>query len=83
MKKGVFILIVALLGTVAQMSGAKVYRADSKEIRWVGRVDVAPEGEVRFDWSGTYAEMIFCGSKLEMEVSDSGKNYFNVIVDGC
>ena len=82
MKKGVIIALVALLGVVAEASGKEVYRADSKEVRWVGRVAVAPEGEVKFDWSGTYAEMVFCGSKLEMTASDSGMNYFNVIVDG-
>lgn len=58
------------------------YRADSKEVRWVGRVAVEPTGEVRFDWSGTYADMVLSGTKLEMVVSDSGLNYFNVIVDG-
>lgn len=64
------------------MSGATKYRADSQQIRWVGRVAVMPEGEVRFDWSGTYADVVLHGSRLEMVASDSGLNYFNVIVDG-
>lgn len=78
--------IMTLLGVVAEASGAeqapKVYRADDESIRWVGRVAVAPEGDVKFDWSGTYADMVLCGSRLEMVATDSGLNYFNVIVDG-
>lgn len=84
--KRVIIALLALLGVAVQSrgaeQGARSYRADNESVRWVGRVAVEPEGEVRFDWSGTYAEMIFCGSKLEMTASDSGLNYFNVIVDG-
>ena len=87
MKRGIIIAISLLLGVVAQVSGAesttKSYRADSEQIRWVGRVAVdAESGVVKFDWSGTYADMILCGSRLEMSASDSGLNYFNVIVDG-
>lgn len=86
MKRGLFFAIIALLGVATQACDAKqatnLYRADSEQVRWVGRVDVAPEGEVRFDWSGTYADMVLCGSRLEMVASDSGLNYFNVIVDG-
>lgn len=86
MTRKLFVALVLLVGAVAQAFGAErdemTYRADNEHVRWVGRVDVAPEGEVRFDWSGTYVEMLFCGSKLEMTASDSGLNYFNVIVDG-
>lgn len=86
MKRGLIIAMMALVGFVAQACGVEMnqmsYRADSEQVRWVGRVAVAPEGGVRFDWSGTYADMVLCGSKLEMVVSDSGLNYFNVIVDG-
>ncbi|MBO5692359.1 MAG: GDSL family lipase [Tidjanibacter sp.] len=86
MKRGVIVALFALFGLASQVSAQEhttnTYSADSKEVRWVGRVDVTPEGLVRFDWSGTYAEMIFCGSRLEMVASDSGMNYFNVIVNG-
>ncbi len=86
MKRVIFVVLMALLGALATTGCGKVesqtYRADSEQIRWVGRVDVTAEGEVKFDWSGTYADMVLCGSKLTMEVSDSGLNYFNVIVDG-
>ena len=85
-KRRVMIALAVLVGIVAQVSGAevaqRVYRADAEQVRWVGRVDVTTEGEVRFDWSGTYADMVLVGSKLTMVASDSGLNYFNVIVDG-
>ncbi len=85
-KRRVMIALAVLMGVVAQMNGAEVvksaYRAGAEQVRWVGRVDVTTEGEVRFDWSGTYADMVLVGSKLEMVASDSGLNYFNVIVDG-
>ena len=82
-----FVALVALFGIVNQMSGAGQgvvnYRADSELVRWVGRVAVEAEsGVVKFDWSGTYADVVLRGSMLEMVVSDSGLNYFNVIVDG-
>lgn len=79
-------MIVALLSVAIQTQGAelnpKVYRADSEQVRWVGRVAVTPEGEVKFDWSGTYADMVLSGSRLEMVATDSGLNYYNVIVNG-
>lgn len=78
--------VVALLGFVSQAIGSEqpttIYRADSQQVRWVGRVAIEAEGVVKFDWSGTYADMVLCGTRLEMVVADSGLNYFNVIVDG-
>ena len=46
MKKRVIFAILALFGVAIQSCGAIVttYRADSEQIRWVGRVDVTPEG---------------------------------------
>lgn len=86
MKRNVMLALAMLTGVVAQLSGAEVvdgaYRADAEQVRWVGRVDVTPQGEVRFDWSGTYADVVLVGSKLTMVASDSGLNYFNVMVDG-
>lgn len=86
MFRRMFVALVALLCVVGEMSGAEWgvmgYRADSEHIRWVGRTARTPDGAVQFDWSGTYADVVLCGSLLEMRASDSGLNYFNVIVDG-
>jgi hypothetical protein len=53
MKRDLFVALVLLFGVVAQAFGAErdemTYRADNENVRWVGRVDVAPEGEVRVD----------------------------------
>lgn len=79
--KRVFTAVVALLAWACAFGAT--YPANSPLVRWVGRYEaVADKGDVRFDWSGTYADFVFTGSRLEMKVSDSGKNYFNIFVDG-
>ena len=86
MNKRVIVALVSLLCVVAQATGAErvsnIYRACDEQIRWVGRTATTPNGEVQFDWSGTYADVVLVGSQLTMVASDSGLNYFNVIVDG-
>lgn len=54
--------------------------AQDAPIRWVGRT-LASERGVEFDWSGTYADILFEGSRLEICLSDTGCNYFNLTVD--
>ena len=78
--KRFFMIVAALLAW--NTTFATTYPANDALVRWVGRYEVSDGGAIRFDWSGTYADFVFSGSKLEMEVSDSGKNYFNVFVDG-
>lgn len=79
--KRVFTAVVALLAWACAFGAT--YPANSPLVRWVGRYEaVADKGDVRFDWSGTYADFVFTGSRLEIKVSDSGKNYFNIFVDG-
>ena len=86
MFRRMIVALVALLGVAGEICGAEWgvvgYRAASENVRWVGRTAETPEGAVQFDWSGTYADVVLCGSMLEMKASDSGLNYFNVIVDG-
>lgn len=63
---------------------AKSYRADdTSAVRIVGRTDrSAADGSVRFDWSGIYAETVLDGRALDLRVSDTGKSFFDVTVDG-
>lgn len=79
--KRILILIGGILAATLTLSAAQ-YKASSSEIRWVGRCLMSDEGTVEFDWSGTYATLVFEGSRLDMVVDDSGKNYFNVVADG-
>lgn len=56
--------------------------ANASEIRFVGRSLVGTEGERSFDWSGTYFSFRFDGRRCAMRVSDTGRNYYNVFIDG-
>lgn len=57
------------------------YPADSPDIRFTGRTQTGTDG-VSFDWTGVY----FCFSTdagvFELHASDTGKNYYNLFVDG-
>lgn len=55
--------------------------ASAPEIRYVGRV-LCQDSDVCFDWSGTCLEFDFTGTGCAMRVSDTGRNYFNVSIDG-
>ena len=79
--KRILILIGGILAATLTLSAAQ-YKASSSEISWVGRCLMSDEGTVEFDGSGTYATLVFEGSRLDMVVDDSGKNYFNVVADG-
>lgn len=79
--------ILARYGIVAgdhevQPECPDVQPADCKAIRYVGRVDRHGDGSVSFDWSGCYLTLRFTGKSLAMRVSDTGRNYYNVTVDG-
>lgn len=46
-------------------------KADSPEIRYTGRVVKSQNGEVTFNWSGTYFETSFTGRYFAMKASDT------------
>lgn len=89
MKRIYIIAILAALsltsGSVAaQSQGAKSLevKANAPQVRYVGRTLVSPEGDVSFDWSGTYFTVRFTGDYFAMKVSDSRRSYYNVFLDG-
>lgn len=49
-------------------------------ITYIGRTEVKGS-DVSFDWTGVYLKVRFQGTSLEMKVSDTGKNYYNVWLD--
>lgn len=82
-------MIASLLFCVVFASGqenpfieSKSIQANSPEIRYTGRIFEENDGSVSFDWSGTYFELSFTGGYLAFRVSDSGKNYYNLFIDG-
>lgn len=84
--------LIAILATLslfsgsvaAQTQGAKSIevKANAPQVRYVGRTLVSPEGDVSFDWSGTYFTVRFTGEYFAMRVSDSRCSYYNVFLDG-
>ncbi len=54
--------------------------ASDSRITYVGRT-LSHDGNVSFDWSGTYFKIRFEGRYLALRVSDTRKNYYNVWVD--
>lgn len=57
--------------------------SDTSAIRFTGRTQTLPDdGSIRFDWSGTYAETRLDGRELRLRLSDTGKSYFDITVDG-
>lgn len=76
------ILCLTALALLPGCSGRTQYRADAPEIEYVGRTQAAADGSVSFDWSGTYLYCRFTGGCLAMRVSDTGRNYYNLSIDG-
>ncbi len=72
-----------LLGNcLFSQTGSNVYKADSPEVRYTGRIIKSNEGSVSFNWSGTYLETRFTGSSISISASDTKRNYYNVFIDG-
>lgn len=84
MNKKVLMLAIAI--TASALSTAQKsyisFKADSPEIRYTGRTEKTPTGEVSFNWSGTYFETGFTGSSVAIKASDTKRNYYNVFIDG-
>lgn len=55
-------------------------KASDSRITYIGRTE-AKDGNVSFDWTGTYAKVRFTGKSLSFKVSDTKKNYYNVWLD--
>jgi len=80
MRTTILTLICCVLGTQSIYAQTGVHATDSR-ITYVGRT--WQEGtSVSFDWTATYVRLRFTGTQLRMVCSDTGKDWFNVYVDG-
>ncbi|MBR4148959.1 MAG: hypothetical protein IKT94_02350 [Rikenellaceae bacterium] len=50
--------------------------------RVLGRTATNGDGSISFDWCGVYVDIRFSGSYLAIKLSDTGRNYLNIWVDG-
>ena len=83
MKK--LLLALLLLACANAEAGSRKPRftpASDPGIRFVGRTVTSDDGSLAFDWSGSYFTFRFEGRRCAMRASDSGRNYYNVFVDG-
>lgn len=60
----------------------RFYEARSDKIRFTGRAAENDDGSLSFDWSGCHFTFRFDGSRCAMRAADTGRNYYNVFVDG-
>lgn len=87
MKAKRIILLAAAVLSAAAMTAATTkterssVKASDSRITYIGRTEVK-DGNVSFDWTGTYARVRFQGKSLSVKVSDTKKNYYNVWLDG-
>ena len=77
------LLTIAFLLLSALASAAdKQVKANDKNISFVGRTETLADGSVRYDWVGTYMKTRFTGGRIGVVASETGKSYYNVIIDG-
>jgi len=76
-----FLLILLLLIGISASTQTKFIPANDKDIRSVGRFDVSNPQGLSFDWTGVYLQFNFKGTECAVKMSDTGHNYYNVLVD--
>ena len=78
--KRYFLLLLSVLLIFPQILHGEKVSGDDARITYIGRT-LVKDGEVSFDWTGVYLKARFQGTYLEMKVSDTGNNYYNVWLD--
>ena len=82
--KRLFFALALCAASGACMAGGdmRFYEARSDKIRFTGRAAENGDGSLSFDWSGCHFTFRFDGSRCAMRAADTGRNYYNVFVDG-
>ena len=78
--KRYFLLLLSVLLIFPQILHGEKVSGDDARITYIGRT-LVKDGEVSFDWTGVYLKARFQGTYLDMKVSDTGNNYYNVWLD--
>ena len=78
--KRYFLLLLSVLLIFPQILHGEKVSGDDARITYIGRT-LVKDGEVSFDWTGVYLKARFQVTYLEMKVSDTGNNYYNVWLD--
>ena len=80
-RKAVLALAIMIAATTLAASEKRV-KADDPNVSFTGRVERLADGGVRYDWVGVYMQTQFTGSRVAVEISETGTSYHNVIIDG-
>lgn len=80
MKRLLFSVVLLFVG-IGCWAQSKFIPANNPNIRYVGRFDFSNPQEARFDWSGVYIQFSFRSTQCSVKMSDSGHNYYQVVVD--
>lgn len=82
--KRLFFALALCAASGACMAGGdmRFYEVRSDKIRFTGRAAENDDGSLSFDWSGCHFTFRFDGSRCAMRAADTGRNYYNVFVDG-
>ena len=81
MKKFIALTLLTCAVTLSAWADRTV-KANDQAISYTGRVLKTNNGDVRYDWVGTYFQTDFTGGKIAINVSESGESYHNVYIDG-
>ena len=81
MKKLITLTLLTCTVTLSAWAERTVKATDSA-ISYTGRVLKTNDGNVRYDWVGTYFQTDFTGGRIAINVSESGESYHNVFIDG-
>jgi lysophospholipase L1-like esterase len=69
-------------GRAADGAGAAPPVVSTATIHYLGRFDTRDPAGPRFAWPGSAIAATFTGTGLQATLSDTGTNYFDVVVDG-
>ena len=77
-----FLLILLFIATgIAGYPKSKFIPVNHEYIRYVGRFDFSNPEQVSYDWSGIYIQFNVRSSECSVKMSDTGHNYYNVLID--
>ena len=75
-------VVFPLLGESCSSKPEAGSTLDVSRVRVAGRSESEAAGGLRFAWSGTALSFRFRGSQFQIELDDSGRNWFGVTLDG-
>ena len=70
------------MAVMSAKAADKMVKACDDNVSFTGRVEKLNDGSVRYDWVGVYMQTQFTGTRVAVDLSDTGTSYHNVFIDG-